>query len=261
MRRFGLSANLMSLGGLAIAIGMLVDAAVVVVENIEAAGRRPARRTLPQLHVDLSRGARGGACRWRPASLIIVIVFLPLLTLQGLEGKLFAPVALTIVFALIALAAAVADRDPGAGVVRAEARMHIDEPLAGAHAEPRLLARCWTGRWPRRTPVLIAAVAGAAGWRRRPITLHRQDPSCRRWTRATSSSAREAAVDQPGRTARQLDLRIQQALLAEVPEIERIVARAGSDELGLDPMGLNETDSFLVLKPPATSGACRTRTG
>ncbi len=46
-----------------------------------------------------------------------------------------------------------------------------------------------------------------------------------------------------------IDLRIQQAVMNAVPEVERIVARVGSDELGLDPMGLNETDTFMVLKP------------
>ena len=49
-------------------------------------------------------------------------------------------------------------------------------------------------------------------------------------------------------TSVDLDLRVQQALMAEVPEIRSIVARSGSDDLGLDPMGLNETDTFLVLK-------------
>ena len=102
MRLSGLSANLMSLGGLAIAIGMLVDAAVVVVENIvDPPGSRDARGAhLPRLHRDLSTPRARWPCRWPPASLIIALVFLPLLTLQGLEGKLFAPVALTIVFAL-----------------------------------------------------------------------------------------------------------------------------------------------------------------
>ena len=46
-----------------------------------------------------------------------------------------------------------------------------------------------------------------------------------------------------------LDLRMQQAIMAQVPEVKGVVARAGSDELGLDPMGLNQTDTFLVLKP------------
>jgi Cu/Ag efflux pump CusA len=47
----------------------------------------------------------------------------------------------------------------------------------------------------------------------------------------------------------EIDTRVQQAILENVPEVKSIVARAGSDELGLDPMGLNETDTFLVLKP------------
>lgn len=98
MRWFGLSANLMSLGGLAIAIGMLVDAAVVVVENVVAELGRADRR-LPRLHL-IYRAVREVSVPVTSGILIIIIVFLPLLTLQGLEGKLFIPVALTIVFAL-----------------------------------------------------------------------------------------------------------------------------------------------------------------
>ena len=100
MRQFGMSANLMSLGGLAIAIGMLIDAAVVVVENVVAQishGRNTAR--LPFLHT-IYRGARDVVVPVTSGIAIIIIVFLPLLTLQGLEGKLFIPVALAIVFAL-----------------------------------------------------------------------------------------------------------------------------------------------------------------
>ena len=100
MQQFDMSANLMSLGGLAIAIGMLVDAAVVVVENIIShLGRK--RQHIPHLHVifiavqEVIPPVAAGVA-------IIIIVFLPLMTLQGLEGKLFIPVALTIVFALAA---------------------------------------------------------------------------------------------------------------------------------------------------------------
>lgn len=95
-----MSANLMSLGGLAIAIGMLVDAAVVVVENLitHLAHAKTANR-LPRLHV-IYRATTEVASSVTSGILIIIIVFLPLLTLQGLEGKLFTPVALTIVFAL-----------------------------------------------------------------------------------------------------------------------------------------------------------------
>jgi cobalt-zinc-cadmium resistance protein CzcA len=87
----------MSLGGLAIAIGMLVDAAVVVVENVESQ-LADAQENLPTLHL-IFRAAREVAAPVA-SGIVIIIVFLPLLTLQGLEGKMFGPVALTIVFAL-----------------------------------------------------------------------------------------------------------------------------------------------------------------
>jgi cobalt-zinc-cadmium resistance protein CzcA len=97
-----MSANLMSLGGLAIAIGMLVDAAVVVVENVTThLAEWQKDKRLPRLHV-IYRAVREVAVPVSSGILIIIIVFLPLLTLQGLEGKLFRPVALTIVFALAA---------------------------------------------------------------------------------------------------------------------------------------------------------------
>ncbi|MDE2431081.1 MAG: efflux RND transporter permease subunit, partial [Burkholderiales bacterium] len=100
MRQFGMSANLMSLGGLAIAIGMLVDAAVVVVENVvQHLAYDPSKGKLPRLHI-VYRAVREVAAPVVTGMLIIIIVFLPLLTLQGMEGKFFVPVAMTIVFAL-----------------------------------------------------------------------------------------------------------------------------------------------------------------
>src|SRR6056297_1219891 len=100
MRFVGISANLMSLGGLAIAIGMLVDAAVVVVENVTSQlARWEQNRRLPRLHI-IYRAVREVSVPVASGIGIIIVVFLPLLTLQGLEGKLFTPVALTIVFAL-----------------------------------------------------------------------------------------------------------------------------------------------------------------
>jgi cobalt-zinc-cadmium resistance protein CzcA len=97
---FGLTANLMSLGGLAIAVGMLVDAAVVVVENtVEQLSRHKPGGRVPLLHL-VYRAASEVAVPVAAGIVIICLVFLPLLSLQGLEGKLFAPVALTIIFAL-----------------------------------------------------------------------------------------------------------------------------------------------------------------
>lgn len=101
MRLLGMSANLMSLGGLAIALGMLVDAAVVVVENVvQRLAHDPTGGKLPRLHI-VMRAAREVAAPMVAGILIIVTVFLPLLTLQDLEGKFFRPVAMTIVIALV----------------------------------------------------------------------------------------------------------------------------------------------------------------
>lgn len=102
MRAVGMSANLMSLGGLAIAIGMLIDALVVVVENIVGnLSKGQEGNTTPLVHIVFR-----SVCEvLEPVStgvLIIIIVFVPLLALQGLEGKLFIPVALAIIFALAA---------------------------------------------------------------------------------------------------------------------------------------------------------------
>ena len=104
MNWFGLSANLMSLGGLAIGIGMMADGAVVMVENIH---RHLTEKT------DEVRHEHGGKVETvlyaakevgRPivfGIFIIILVFLPLFTLQGFEGKMFSPLAFTISFALL----------------------------------------------------------------------------------------------------------------------------------------------------------------
>ena len=99
MNYFGLSANLMSLGGLAIAIGMMVDGTIVVVENVDRVLRQP------QAEEERSRAvARACVEVGRPivfAILIIILVFLPLFTLQGVEGKTFRPLAYTVAMAML----------------------------------------------------------------------------------------------------------------------------------------------------------------
>jgi HME family heavy-metal exporter/cobalt-zinc-cadmium resistance protein CzcA len=251
MRYAGLTANLMSLGGLAIALGMLVDAAVVVVENIEtalaneAAGGH-ASPVLPQDRAVLIRQAVSAVAVPMLAGVsIIAIVFLPLLTLQGLEGKLFAPVALTIVLAL------------GASVLIAFTVVPaLASLLLRAHGgeEPWLMRRVARGfgrmqRWslahrPAVFGIAALSLAGAAvlyllaGKTFMP-TMDEGDMIVQLQKAPSISLA--SSLD--------LDGRVQRALLEQVPEIRSIVARTGSDDLGLDPMGLNETDAFLVLRP------------
>lgn len=119
MAYYGMSANLMSLGGLAIAIGMMVDGAVVMMENIFKHLSHPDRRheghTAPGAEdpYDAAHDAHGISLRIKMAAtevarpvffavMIIVVVFAPLFTLQGVEGKLFQPMAITIIIAMLA---------------------------------------------------------------------------------------------------------------------------------------------------------------
>ena len=100
MQKWGLSANLMSLAGLAVGIGMMVDGAVVMVENGFRLLSHQAGKTVNKTHVILE-AAREVINPTAFAILIIIVVFLPLFSLTGLEGKLFKPMALTITFAMV----------------------------------------------------------------------------------------------------------------------------------------------------------------
>ena len=245
MRGFGMSANLMSLGGLAIAIGMLVDAAVVVVENIvQRLATDPTAGRLPRLHT-IYRAVREVAVPVTSGILIIITVFLPLLTLQGLEGKFFVPVALTIVFALAGSLVLSLTVIP----VLASYLLHEVK-----HEEPwlprKLLALYEPAlAWGLRRQRVVAAVAVvmllAAGVIYTQVgktfmpTMDEGDLIVG-IEKLPSVSLEQSAA---------LDLKIHQAIMKAIPEVTGVVARAGSDEIGLDPMGLNQTDTYLLLKP------------
>jgi len=245
MDQFDMSANLMSLGGLAIAIGMLVDAAVVVVENIAThLGHAEKNQRLPRLHV-IYRAAREVAVPVTSGILIIVIVFLPLLSLQGLEGKLFSPVALTISFALGSSLLMSLTVIPVIASFLISKVSH-DEPWL-----PRMLRRAyepaleWSlqhGRWVVGAAVGMLVLAGVIfpfiGKSFMP-TMDEGDIIVQ--LEKLPSITLAESVD--------VDLRVQEAIMEQVPEVSRIVARVGSDEIGMDPMGLNESDMFMVLRP------------
>jgi cobalt-zinc-cadmium resistance protein CzcA len=237
-----LTANLMSLGGLVIAIGMLVDASVVVVENIVSQLSRGV--PLPRLHV-IYRSAKAVATPVIAGTLIVLVVFTPLLTLTGLEGKLFSPVAMTIMFAM-----AVA--------------------LVSAFTIIPVLASFFVSKAPQQLPGYLQALQnGFESALRKAIAV----PKTLFIAMAITLALTVLAFTQLGKTfmptldegdlivqleksptlsltaSLALDKQIEEALLAEIPEIKQIVARTGSDELGLDPMSLNETDVFMQLAP------------
>ncbi|MDO8959518.1 MAG: CusA/CzcA family heavy metal efflux RND transporter [Rhodocyclaceae bacterium] len=245
MHLFGMSANLMSLGGLAIAIGMLVDAAVVVVENIESQLADPAGAKLPFLH-RIYRAVREVTVPVVSGMAIIVIVFLPLLTLQGLEGKLFIPVALTIVFALSGSLLLSLTAIPVLTSYLLKPTANHREPWLPRQAtrlyEPLLVWSLANARKVIATAVaaLVATVVAFLFLGKTFMPTMDEGDILMQLAKLPSISLEQSA---------QVDLAVQKALLERIPEIKDIVARTGSDELGLDPMGLNETDSFLVLAP------------
>ena len=245
MRFFGMSANLMSLGGLAIAIGMLVDAAVVVVENIvQRLATDPTAGKLPRLHT-IYRAVREVAVPVTSGILIIITVFLPLLTLQGLEGKFFVPVALTIVFALAAsLVLSLTVIPVMASYLLREVKheepwlprklLALYEPaLAWGLQRQRLVAGVAVGM------LFLAGVVYTQVGKTFMPTMDEGDLIVG-IEKLPSVSLEQTA---------EIDIKIQRALMEAIPEIAGLVARAGSDEIGLDPMGLNQTDTYLLLKP------------
>ncbi|HFD12600.1 MAG TPA: efflux RND transporter permease subunit [Crenotrichaceae bacterium] len=245
MQQFELSANLMSLGGLAIAIGMLVDSAVVVVENIQTQLAESAgKQKLPQLHI-IYRAVSEIGVPITSGIIIIIIVFLPLLTLEGLEGKLFSPVAFTIVFALAAALLLSLTVIP---VIASFLIKQVDEQQPWLirqllHLYQPILRWCLDNS---RTVILLSVflfiIAMFIFTRIGSTFLPTMDEGdiVVQTEKLPSITLQQSVA---------LDLAVQKAILDQIPEVIDIISRTGSDEIGLDPMSLNETDNFLVLKP------------
>lgn len=247
MKLFNVSANLMSLGGLAIAIGILVDAAVVVVENIHTQFSK-APSGVNRLHL-VYRAVMEVSSPVISGILIIVAVFLPLFSLTGLEGKMFSPLAITITFALIgSLLMSLTVIPVMASFIM---KTHIHDQTGEADGWlMRVLKFIYLPvmnaalRF-RKTAVVLALIALIAtatlfphiGKEFMPIMdegstviLLEKDPSI----------TLEKSL--------QMDAPIQKAMM-ELPEVIGVTSRTGADELRMDPMGLNQTDNFLVTSP------------
>ena len=242
MDQFQLTANLMSLGGLVIAIGMIVDSSVVVVENIVTGLGNPAR--LPRMHM-IYRATREVAVPVVSGTFVVLIVFSPLLTLTGLEGKLFVPVAMTIVFAMFAallisltvvpILASLLVRKEAARIPPAISwlQLQYQRSLQRVFERPGLLLTVVAGL------LLLSAVLFVFVGKTFMPVLDEGDVIVQ--LEKSPGISLQASVE--------LDKQVERELLARVPEIRQIVARTGSDEIGLDPMSLNETDIFMELRP------------
>ena len=246
MNRLGISANLMSLGGLAIAIGLMVDGSVVVVENAYA--RLGRANELGETKV---RGILNAVQEVATPVIfgvgIIILVFLPLMTLQGMEGKMFAPLAYTIAIALAISLVLSMTLSP------VLSSYLLKPPTTGGDHDTRLIAAlksrylrllAWALSHSKRTvAAAVAAFALAAGLL--PLLGTAFIPEMREGS-VVPGIARvpNIALDESIRMEMQA-----MRLVMDVPGVKSAVAGVGRGESPADPQGPNESTPIVSLLP------------
>ncbi|MGL2501561.1 efflux RND transporter permease subunit [Helicobacter pylori] len=237
-----LTLNLMSLGGLVIAIGMLIDSAVVVVEN--AFEKLSANTKTTKLHA-IYRSCKEIAVSVVSGVVIIIVFFVPILTLQGLEGKMFRPLAQSIVYALLGTLVLSITIIPVVSSLVLKATPHSETFLT------RFLNRIYAPlleffvRNPKKV-ILGAFVFLIASLSLFPFVGKNFMPALDEGDVVLSvETTPSISLDQ----SKDLMLNIESAIKKHVKEVKTIVARTGSDELGLDLGGLNQTDTFISFIP------------
>ncbi|QTP05125.1 efflux RND transporter permease subunit [Helicobacter pylori] len=237
-----LTLNLMSLGGLIIAIGMLIDSAVVVVEN--AFEKLSANTKTTKLHA-IYRSCKEIAVSVVSGVVIIIVFFVPILTLQGLEGKMFRPLAQSIVYALLGTLVLSITIIPVVSSLVLKATPHSETFLT------RFLNRIYAPLLeffvhnPKKV-ILGAFVFLVASLSLFPFVGKNFMPALDEGDVVLSvETTPSISLDQ----SKDLMLNIESAIKKHVKEVKSIVARTGSDELGLDLGGLNQTDTFISFIP------------
>jgi cobalt-zinc-cadmium resistance protein CzcA len=242
MGRLGLTSNLMSLGGLAFSVGMVVDASIVVVEN--------ARRHLAESsNVTDRRGtvARAVAEVARPVSfsvLVIAVILVPLYSLQGVEGKMFAPLASTMLIALLVslvvaftvipvLSDAVLPRSP-------EREFRFIRRMNASYV--RLLDHFLAH--PRRALLTSLGLLVAAGALTPFVGTEFMPPLDEGSIAINVVRLPNASIAGSVKVADHIE-----KTLLEFQEVETVVSKTGRAEISEDPMGPEQTDVFVMLKP------------
>ncbi len=250
MGRFGISANLMSLGGLAIAIGMLVDGTIVMVENID---RRLRLAPPDQSRLRIISRACGEV--GRPivfAIAIIILVFVPLFTLQGVEGKTFRPLAYTVAIAMLGslLFSLLLAPTLSSMLMRSSRKQGEDDEGAG---EPRVVRwlqvpyRPVVGFFVRHRPaaILVAVVLLALG----AVILPRLGSEFTPKLREGTIVVRLTMPPSISLTQSQATTRIVERRLMAIPEIKEVVSRIGRGEVGAHTDPINSAEMYVVLQP------------
>ncbi|MCL4501037.1 MAG: CusA/CzcA family heavy metal efflux RND transporter [Deltaproteobacteria bacterium] len=242
MRQTGLSANLMSLGGLAISIGMIVDSTLIQVENVmhrlaENHGSQGFMRTVLEAVLEVRKPSLLG-------ELIIAVTFLPIMTLQGMEGKMFAPLAFTVAIALLASLLL--------SIFAIPALCSFILKPGPERQSPLLRAGLWLYRpalaWAlenRKTVILATAGLLLFSFGMTPFLgtefIPRLDEGY-----FTPQIIRLPSVSVP--QSIEIERQMQQALM-KFPEVVTVVSKMGAAEIAVDPMGPNLSDPVVVLKP------------
>ncbi len=244
MRVAGLSGNLMSLG--AIDFGLIVDGSVVLIENVVRYLAH--HKDDPRPHLAKVRAACHEVARPVVFAVgIIAIVYLPILALRGIEGKMFGPMALTVVFALLGSLFCALTLMPvlaSFALQRVSEREPLLFRLARRGYQP-LLGR--TLAHPRVT-ALVAVVAFLASLCLAPFLggefIPRLDEGAialQIWRIPSISLER----------SNQLSLDAER-VIKSFPEVKTVVSRTGRPEIATDPMGVEISDTYLILEPPGT---------
>lgn len=241
MKNTGVTANLMSLGGLAIAIGILVDSAVVSVEN--AFEHLSQNKKLTQLNI-IYRACSEISVSVFSGIIIIIVFFIPILTLEGLEGKMFSPLAQSIVYALLGSLVLVMTVIPVVSSLVLKPKPHKETYLVRAISFVYVPTLKFCLKHTKF--VLFLALLFLIGtFSLFPFIGKSFIPSLDEGDLVlTIETTPSISMDQ----AKDLMLRVERSL-TEIKEIQSVVGRTGSDELGLDLSGFNQTDIFISFLP------------
>jgi cobalt-zinc-cadmium resistance protein CzcA len=251
MARFGISGNLMSLG--AVDFGLIIDGAVVVVENIvRQLGLRQHQLgralTAEERSETVLAASRQVGHPMFFGVLIIAVVYLPLLALTGIEGKMFHPMALTVMLALGGALVLTLTLMPALCSLCLRGRISEEE-----NAAVRALKRFYA-------PVLDAALR--LRWIVTALALALVIGSL--WLFSRLGAEFVPTLDEGSITAMfykpvgmsleesiRCNIEVEQRLLQEFPEITRVFSRIGTSEVATDPMPVNESDVYITYRPPA----------
>ncbi len=241
MNQVGLSANLMSLGGLAIAIGLMVDGSVVVVENVFAKiSHKPKDSVLHVVRDAVAEVATPVVF----GVLIIVLVFLPLMTLQGTEGKMFAPLAYTIAIALLISLGLSLTLSPALACFFLKGGTEKDTRFVAMLRRPYQRILGWAIQH-KTVSVSAVVLMFAISLGLFPLLGTAFIPEMQEGTLGPGADrVPNISLDE----SIKMELAMQR-LMRDIPGVESVVSRLGRGESPADPAGPNEADVIATLTP------------